>query len=350
MRENSMTRPPPFIPAVLCAATLLPGLACAQSSVTVYGIVDATVRHATNAGPDGSSLTSVGDGAYTGSRFGLKGSEDLGGGMKSLFLLEDGFDPSTGTTQQASSSANNGQGAAPGGRLFGREAWVGLSAQGFTLQLGRQSTLAHQLSSRFQPQGNPNFDALSVFSPHHVSRQDNVASLAWQRGALGLYATYTASEGNGRGRAVGASWTAGPADVVAYYQEVDNATASVTRRISAGGGSYALTSELKAFLGYMKRDDRGAGAQENDVATVALNYNLTPNLVLTASHTQDRQRGLNEGRRQTSFVGLDYVLRKRTDIYVEVDHNRLSGAYPLPTFMGTRDTQTGASLGLRHRF
>jgi predicted porin len=47
---------------------------------------------------------------------------------------------------------------------------------------------------------------------------------------------------------------------------------------------------------------------------------------------------------------LYFSLPDRTDIYVEVDHNRLSGAYPLPTFMGTRDTQTGASLGLRHRF
>ena len=338
-----------FTHGVLCAAAFVPALCAAQSNVTVYGIVDATVRHQRNATASGDSLTSVGDGAYTGSRWGLRGSEDLGGGLKAVFTLENGFDPSTGTLQQASGSAGNGSSAAPGGRLFGREASVGLDSPLGLVTLGRQYTLAHPLSGRFQPQPNPNLDAISMFSSHHVSRQDNMARYTKQLGPVGVYASYTFNEGNGRGRGVGASYSAGPVDLVAYYQEINNAANTATRGITGVGGSYLVTKELKAFLGYMKRNDRGTSAQENDVWSLGLNYNLTAPLVLTVSYAQDRQSVVNAGKRKMGYVGLDYNFSKRTDVYAEVDNNRLSGAYPQPGFMGTRNA-TGVSVGLRHRF
>ncbi|MDZ5456169.1 porin [Azohydromonas lata] len=329
----------------------LPALALAQTNVTVYGIVDASVRRADNAGPDGQSVTSLNDGVYVGSRFGLRGSEDLGGGMKAVFTLENGFDPSSGALGNASSSAGNGNSAAAGGRLFGREASVGLDTPLGLVTLGRQYTLAHPLSGRFQPQPNPNLDAISMFSTHHVARQDNMARYYKQFGPVGVYASYTFNEGNGRGRGVGASYTAGPLDLTAYYQEVNNAGDTVTRGIAGLGGSWLFTKDFKAFLGYMKRNDRGTGPQqENDVVSIGANYNLTPTLVLTANYAQDRQSDVNAGKRKMGYVGLDYLFSKRTDLYAEVDNNRLSGAYPLPRFMGTRDSATSVSVGLRHRF
>jgi predicted porin len=328
----------------------LPAFATAQSNVTVYGIVDASVRRADNANVTGQSVTSLNDGVYVGSRFGLRGTEDLGGGLKAVFTLESGFDPSTGTMQQVNASASNGSGAAPGGRLFGREASVGLDSPLGLVTLGRQYTLAHPLSGRFQPQPNPNLDAISMFSTHHVARQDNMARYYKQLGPVGLYASYTFNEGNGRGRGVGATYSAGPLDLTAYYQEINNAANTATRGISGAGGSYAVSKELKAFLGYMKRNDRGTSAQENDVWSVGVNYNLTAPLVLTVSYAQDRQSGVNPGKRKMGYVGLDYLFSKRTDVYAEVDNNRLSGAYPLPAFMGTRASATSFSVGLRHRF
>jgi predicted porin len=337
--------------ALAAAAVIsLPQFAAAQSNVTVYGIVDASVRRADNANAQGQSLTSLNDGVYVGSRFGLRGSEDLGGGLKAVFTLENGFDPSTGTLQQASGSANNGSAAATGGRLFGREASVGLDSPLGLVTLGRQYTLAHPLSGRFQPQPNPNLDAISMFSTHHVSRQDNMARYYKQLGPVGVYASYTFNEGNGRGRGVGASYTAGALDLTAYYQEVNNAANTITRGISGAGGSYAIGKDLKAFLGYMKRNDRGASAQENDVVSLGLNYKLTEPLVLTLNYAQDRQSGVNAGKRKMGYIGLDYFFSKRTDLYAEVDNNRLSGAYPLPAFMGTRESATSFSVGLRHRF
>jgi predicted porin len=338
--------------AALCAAAAVnvPVAAWAQTNVTVYGIVDATVRHQRNANSAGDSLTSVGDGAYTGSRWGLRGSEDLGGGLKAVFTLENGFDPSTGTLQQATAGAGNGSAAAPGGRLFGREASVGLDSPLGLVTLGRQYTLAHPLSGRFQPQPNPNLDAIAMFSAHHVSRQDNMARYFKQLGPVGVYASYTFNESNGRGRGVGATYSAGLLDLVAYYQEINNAANTATRGISGAGGSYAVSKELKAFLGYMKRNDRGASAQENDVFSIGVNYNITVPLVLTVNYAQDRQSGVNAGKRKMGYLGLDYLFSKRTDLYAEVDNNRLSGAYPLPAFMGARDSVTSFSVGLRHRF
>ena len=80
--------------AILVAVgALFAGSAYAQSSVTLYGIVDTTIHYTTNANANGNSLLQMDNGAVSNSRWGLKGSEDLGGGNKALFVLESGFDP-----------------------------------------------------------------------------------------------------------------------------------------------------------------------------------------------------------------------------------------------------------------
>ena len=98
--------------------------AFAQSSVTLYGVIDVGINYVNNAG--GASKWAMSSGIVQGSRWGLKGSEDLGGGTKAIFQLENGFNVANG---------NLGQ----GGREFGRQAYVGLTNDQFgTLTLGRQ--------------------------------------------------------------------------------------------------------------------------------------------------------------------------------------------------------------------
>ena len=99
------------------------GVAHAQSSVTLYGIVDEGFNINTNAG--GKHLYNLSSGVLQGSRWGLRGTEDLGGGLQAVFVLEDGFDASTGKFGQ-------------GGLEFGRQAYVGLSSNFGALTLGRQ--------------------------------------------------------------------------------------------------------------------------------------------------------------------------------------------------------------------
>jgi len=91
--------------------------------VTLYGIIDEGLTVTTNqAGHRNYQLSSLG---LQASRWGFKGSEDLGSGTAAIFVLESGFDPTSGTLGQ-------------GGRIFGRQAYVGLSTRYGTFTTGRQ--------------------------------------------------------------------------------------------------------------------------------------------------------------------------------------------------------------------
>lgn len=127
--------------AGLAAATA----AHAQSSVTLYGIVDNGLAYQNNAAPStgatsgGHSKVSMSTGVWAGSRFGLKGNEDLGGGTKAIFQLEAGVNTATGASQWS-------------GGIFTRQAWVGLTNAAYgTLTAGRQYTAYYTLLSPYSP-------------------------------------------------------------------------------------------------------------------------------------------------------------------------------------------------------
>ncbi|WP_258397292.1 porin [Paraburkholderia unamae] len=102
----------------------------AQSSVTLYGIVDAGLTFNSNAG--GARQYAVTSGNGYASRWGLKGSEGLGGGLSAVFDLEGRFSTTTGSLGQ-------------NGTLIGRQAWVGLSSSRYgTFTLGRQNPDGYQ--------------------------------------------------------------------------------------------------------------------------------------------------------------------------------------------------------------
>lgn len=106
------------------ALSLICSSACAQSNVTLYGILDIGMSHASDVG--GGSQSLVGSGVMQGSRLGFKGAEDLGGGLSAVFVLEQGLVLNSGALGQ-------------GGLAFGRQSWVGLSDRSLgTLSLGRQ--------------------------------------------------------------------------------------------------------------------------------------------------------------------------------------------------------------------
>jgi len=123
------------------------GAAAAQTSVTLYGVVDAGFGHAqfktTNLGGASVKETRTGlfDGQQNGNRWGLRGSEDLGGGLKAVFTIESGFDIRDGTSGQ-------------GGRLFGRQLFLGLESDAWgTILFGRD----YSFGAKYMP---------TVISPH----------------------------------------------------------------------------------------------------------------------------------------------------------------------------------------
>ena len=344
------------------AATLATMPACAQgtaptatSNITVYGLIDAVVRRATNVSAAGDAVTSMEDGLITGSRLGFRGIEDLGGGMRAVFTMESGFDPSTGVSLQATPVADFGQDAASP-RFWGREVHVGLRGDWGGVTLGRQYTTAHQIAARFQPQGNPNNLALSVFSSHHIARQDNVLRVDTKLGDVELLATRTFGEQAGSSSAnaswaVGAGYTKGDVYVGGYIQRMNNLEGTETRKIVGVGGNYKINPTVAVFLGYMQRSSE-VSPQENKVIAIGANVELTTTSTLSVEYFDDKQSGSAalEGSRKVGWVTANYRFSRRTDIYAAIDQNRVRDGYGKLGFLGTLGNQTGVSMGLRHRF
>lgn len=117
--------------AAIAAGTSLAAAAHAQGSVTLYGVLDASVLYLSKTlnpvtGTNGGKLVGFGDSGLSPSVFGLKGTEDLGGGLKANFTLESGINIGTGGFNNLN------------GNLFGRRAWIGLSGGFGDVKLGLQ--------------------------------------------------------------------------------------------------------------------------------------------------------------------------------------------------------------------
>ncbi|MDN4588321.1 porin [Xenophilus aerolatus] len=128
------------------------GAAQAQSSVTVFGVMDLGVQHTNGAGRGGGSVTALSNGGLSTSRIGFRGTEDLGGGLRAGFWLEASLNPDTGSGRPSNSN-NQASGAGPAGTIsFDRMSYVSLSSDTLgELRLGRDFVPTHYNSIYFDP-------------------------------------------------------------------------------------------------------------------------------------------------------------------------------------------------------
>src|SRR5690606_29488671 len=108
----------------------------AQGNVTIYGLIDTSIRYTSSEQAHGGHKLEMNDGMITGSRLGIRATEDLGNSLKAIAVLESGFAPDTGASQQ-------------GGRLFGRQSYIGLEGEFGKVLLGRPYTVAYDMSCGF---------------------------------------------------------------------------------------------------------------------------------------------------------------------------------------------------------
>lgn len=160
------------------AALLATGAAQAQSP-QLYGVMDAGLEWVSQVAPAGGAITRLP--SYTGlvsSRVGLRGQEDLGGGLNAIYTLEMGLFPDTGASAQ-------------GGRLFGRQSLVGLSAAWGSVTLGRQSTMLFWslLEADIVGPGVYGIGSLDSYVPN--ARVDNALAYKGRFGPLTVGATYS---------------------------------------------------------------------------------------------------------------------------------------------------------------
>jgi len=341
----------------------LTGSAMAQSDVTLYGIVDQSVRYTTNADSSNNSSVQLLNGAITNSRWGIKGDEDLGGGLKAVFRLESGFEPETGKLDQ-------------GGSLFGRYAYVGLSGRVGTVTLGRQGTEAFNLFGEFDPLTVGNYTANSWPFFMTVGRISNAATYAGNFGGLHVGATYGFGQQPGSlsqnsNWSVRTSYDMGTLSVGGTYQQARDLSNNVQRMW--GLGAHYGIGPATLYLGYMGGSDSTgfvdsslndptrtvttgsftANAHRDMTVFTGAMYQVNPALAITGAFYYDDMKNVNGfsgngGKRCTGVLLAEYSLSKRTQVYGTVDYNRVTGgAY---TELPGNDNQTGVAVGIRHSF
>jgi predicted porin len=354
MKNHHLSLLPLALAALACA-----GAAQAQSSLTVYGLLDAGLTWTNNrASYHGGSSTTVDTGVAQGSRLGFKGSEDLGEGLRANFVLEQGLNLDTGSLGQ-------------GGLAWGRQASVGLAGQFGEVSLGRM------------------FDVMGeVFPAYAIGSNTPAGSMAW---SLPMYSAGGATLVNRvYGAAVDNSIRYRSPKVSGFSLTTTYSMGEQTESIVTGGTfSGALTYTGDNFgtsIGTYQL--RNASTTNGDIAEYALgayvqaspdvrlfsmasqvgysmgskakvttyevgmNYNLNPKLVLGSGLQAQKRRNLSGAEQLT--LTLDYLLSKRTDVYATVasGKDREYGALVVAALGSVSEgtSQTGLRVGIRHKF
>ncbi|OHU98604.1 hypothetical protein BLA34_19595 [Ralstonia solanacearum] len=364
-------------PAMLALAS---GAAGAQS-VTLYGLVDTGIEYVSHASSSGNGLVRMP--SVTGtlpSRWGLRGTEDLGGGTQAVFTLESGFNTDTGTS---------GQGA----RLFGRQAWVGLSGRYGTLTLGRQYSMAFLSLGDADLLGPSQYalGSLDTYIPN--ARTDNTVVYKGTFGGLTVGATYSfghdavggvPASGTCAGEQAGSAsscrtvsamlkYDAASFGVAGAYEEQRGGTGATAsffngsaaipftsasdkdRRIIANG--YARLGQAKLGIGWIGRAlMSAAGDVRSNLYFINGSYPLTGALTLDAGLI--RIINTDQGRSATMAVlrGV-YALSRRTALYAQTGYlwNSANAQYTVSgggggTTPGRGMSQLGVMVGMRHAF
>jgi predicted porin len=337
--------------AVLAAS----GATMAQSSVTMYGIVD--LYMASLSVTDQPSQLNMLSGGVSGSRWGLKGSEDLGGGLKANFTLEQGFSADTGAAGGLANSTTTGA-AVAGNAAFSRYAYVGLSGGFGEVKFGKTGTAYDDVNGA----SNGVFD--SALSPTNgsvagVFRSTNynwnpANTLYYTSPSMGgVTGTFSYTLGEDKGPAVNASsitsfnvqYAGGPVAAQLAYQKEDVQTSTNDTAYTRLGASYDLgVAKLMGSYGKVANVANVSGADTTEYQ-FGVDYPLASNMVLSGSfaHSSDNKAAGDATRKGYGF-GLAYILSKRTTAY---------GGFVSGTTtpkVGADTTTKALAVGLKHTF
>lgn len=311
---------------LVAASLLLPlaGVACAQSAVTLYGIVDAGITYRSNervgaagnyAGHSNVGLTT---GNLSGSRWGIKGMEDLGGGLRALFVLENGFDIANGTSGQ-------------GGRQFGRQAFVGVGSDRYgTVSLGRQYTSLDDFVSPVGPSayiggfGAHPGDIDDLDQTARVDSSIKYTSANYAGFTFGALYGFGGQPGSMKQRntwSVGAAYAAGPLRVGVGYERADNSKTGANDKTV---GKWQSTDD---GLFNSSINEGYASAQSQQVIATGATYDFGPALVgVNYSNVQYRggDRSLFSGHATFNVAGVftRWKVRPQTQLFAGYSYTR----------------------------
>lgn len=343
--------------ATALAAPLAQGQS-APASVTLYGTIDVSVRQGDGLkefAPSPGKVSSVTSGVNNTSVWGLRGSEDLGGGLKAVFNLEQGYNADVGS--QASAS-----------KFWDRQAWVGLQHSWGTVTAGRHRNLLGDAVSPVDPLGmrlasyNPNIN-VAALSQHRLGidygaagsttgsyRLDNSVKLTAKVSDLTLRAMASAGEGaSGPSKSLGATWAGGGVTLSGAYGDFEN-LADRSLEAWVVGAAYKLGA-LRLSLTYGDNDAQttATASTKNSTLGAGVGYAFTPQLeLITAYYKVERERtGFADDGFDRVVAFLEYALSKRTRLYGELDSTHWDNNYQ---GAANKKNATGFSVGVVHNF
>ncbi|MFM0220704.1 porin [Paraburkholderia dipogonis] len=365
---------------------MLSASAFAQSSVTLYGLIDTGVEYVSHANSAGDHVVRMP--AISGelpSRWGIRGAEDLGGGWKAIFTLENGFNTRAGDIGQ-------------GGRLFGRQAWVGLEGPWGALTFGRQYNMVYWALSDADMLG-PDVHAIGALDNYLPNaRSDNsIVYKATYKGVT-VGASYSfgrdaAGTGNSPGQGTCAGQVPGQFNpcrewsamlkydaasfgvATAYDEQRGGANAAANffdgigtfptasgadkdTRIAANG--YVKFAGLKVGAGWLGRHVETNSPAAPDVRSnlyfVGAEYFVTPSFVIDGEGFRIVVRE-QDARATMTTLRATYFLSKATAVYIGGTYLWNSAKARFSASVGGGGTtpaagmgQFGAMAGIRHLF
>lgn len=364
-----------------------------QSNVTIYGIYDTGVEYVSNiaagqgpaftgSGPTGSVWRMPTNTGTFGSRIGFRGTEDLGGGLSAIFTLENGFAPDTGVLLQ-------------GGRLFGRQAFVGLASKEWgQVTFGRQWSMTFWGALDTDLLGSNAFGSGSLDNYFPNAREDNSIGYRGKFGGLQVGATYSLGRDAVNGptgpnpaatNCAGESATDKKAcrawSAMAKYDADSWGVSAIYDRQNGGTGAFAgltnsnLTDSRAIFSGWAKfsvlKLSAAVQLRNNDgtQTTISLRgnpagrdsrlywlqaaYQVSPNFVVDGGWFGNRVRNFSEGDSDLFAIRATYNLSKRTAMYATAGYMKNDSNVSAsvdgynPNF---GQSQSGALVGIRHFF
>jgi predicted porin len=375
---------------VVAVAASFASVAHAQSSVTLYGLLDAGLTYTSNVA--GNSKWAAGSGGINQSMFGLRGSEDLGNGLKAIFTLESGF------------NVNNG-GLANNKGMFNRQAFVGLSsAQYGTVTLGRQYDASQDYLAPLtatgswggtffaHPYNNDNLNTNGGQSVNNSIKYSSANYAGFTFGGTYGFSNQAGAFADNRQYSVGAAYQFQGLRLGAAYAQQNNPAANTSgasdgvlanaggvmtgnfrQREFGGAASYSFGPATVGAAFTQSRVDNLVGATiagqrpgRSNNYEVNGKYNLTPAMSLGVAYTFTDSRGYgsnadgSEMKTRYHQIGLqaDYSLSRRTDVYAEAVYQHAMGDGGVASIYSGDNTvapsssknQTAATIGLRHRF
>lgn len=366
------------------------GAANAQSSVTLYGLIDAGIMYTNNVASGGAHgpLWQATSGTINGSRWGVRGQEDLGGGLNSFFDLESGYNVQTGKSSQDN-------------RLFGRSAFVGIGdINTGSLSLGRQYDsivdYLRPLTAESDTFGSTGFahpfdndNLVHSFALNNAVKYASPDLAGLSFGGAYAFSNTTEFAAN-RAYSAGARYSNGPLNIAAGYMQingsntpdstgaVDTAESSLngkagfqlgalTQRIFGGAANYEI-GPVRLGLAYTQSVFEGSDSFGSAGGTVHFdNYEANAMYFVTSRVSLGLAYTYTDGRvSDTSTYGKDphwhsvdfqsvYRLSKRTDVYFETMFQQVTGHHYVAFIDGAggpsaTQTQVAATIGMRTRF